>query len=102
MSNLNTDNIVMLAVLALDVRPSSICITKSSPTKFEIQVLRHEVIGRPFDFFVQRFGGILTERFKGTLLQDVQFEIKIVDALTYKFEEQRAWKLATSPITVAP
>jgi len=97
---LTTDNIAILAILTLDVRPSSVCISRVGNTHFEVQILRSETLFRPFDHYVQRFGGILTERFKNTALGNVQFDVKIVDALDYVFEEQRAWKLATSPVRV--
>jgi hypothetical protein len=96
----NTDNVHMLAVLCLDVRPSSLCVIKRAPLDFELQVARHETIGRPFDFYVQRFTGVLREKFRGTAMGDINFEVKVVDALAHKFEEQVAWKLATSPVKV--
>lgn len=100
MPNLNTDNLHFLAVITLDVRPSSLCVTRITGQHFELQVMRHEVIGRPFDFHVQRFVGILRDRFKGTQLGNLKFDVVVVDELTRKFEEQDPWKVATSPITV--
>lgn len=100
MTKLTTDNIAMVAILALDVRPSSICVSRASSTNYELQVLRHETIGRPFDFYVQRFAGVLKNSFRGTALAGIVFKVKIVDSLYYKFEEQRAWRLATTPIKV--
>ncbi len=102
MAVLNTDNVAILAVLSLDVRPSSICVIRVAAGKFEVQVLRHEIIGRSFEFYCQRFAGILQERFKGTDLGGLDFDIVVVDELEYKFEAQKAWDIATNPIKVSP
>jgi hypothetical protein len=94
--NLTTDNIHLLAVLSLDVRPSSVCVLKMTAGSYQVQVMRHEALGRPFN--------VLAHRFEQTLLRmmplhgALTFDVKLVDKLDRAFEEQDTWTLATSPI----
>lgn len=94
-AKLSTDNIALMAVLALDVRPSSVCVLVSGFGKYTIEVLRHETIGRPFASYVVRFKEVLSKAFAGTQLGEINLEVVVVDQLTFAFKEQLTWNLMT-------
>ena len=98
--NITTDNICVLAILTLDVRPSSVCVTKQTRIHYELQVLRAETIGRPFEIYAQRFKEALNEMFEGTTLGYLRIDVVVVDDLAQPFEAQQPWTLATTPIKV--
>ena len=101
-NSITTDNVCLLAMLALDVRPSAVCCyeRKGVSGTYDVEVLRSETIGTSFDHLANRFGELLKKSFGGTNMGDIHFELKVVDALTYKFQEQKACELAKNPLVL--
>ena len=84
---MTSDTIHMLAVLALDVRPSSVNVQVEGDMVFHIEVLRHETIGRHFDSYVSRFRDLLERKLIGV---DGDVTLSVVDELSQVFERQEA------------
>lgn len=87
---ITTDNIHLIAVLALDVRPSSVNVELEGLLGFHIEVLRHETIGRHFDGYVARFQETMKRAFQGSDMAEVDIQLSVVDSLTRVFERQEA------------
>ena len=90
MMTVTTDSIHLLAVLALDVRPSSVNVNVEGHMAFHIEVLRHETIGRHFDGYVTRFKETMDRAFMGTDMGEVDISLEVVDTLSKVFERQEA------------
>jgi hypothetical protein len=88
--HISTDNVHLLAVLALDVRPSSVNVNVEGHMVFHIEVLRHETIGRHFDGYVARFQETMDRAFRGTDMGEVDISLEVVNELSKVFERQEA------------
>ena len=86
---MNTDNIHWMAILALDVRPSSVNVEKKSNLHYVIEVLQSETTFRPFETYVARFEDLLDKAFVGHGIRKVSFELNVVERLSNRFERHR-------------